>query len=261
MWLAIGSSARELRDGEMIVGGGADADWRVTSADLMPRHFTVLVHGLNASLKPTSADNVIVVNGKQVGKSPHVLNDGDEILAGSGRFIFCETEPRIVTEETPVPPRAYLVDENAHVAHELMNRSTPIGRDASNAIIVDDATASRFHAEVRREAGGFALHSMGSAGTRVNNSEVGAPVMLREGDLIEIAFQRLRFTVAPGEATRVSASSAAHERLWSRRNPTLATAKISVVRLSDAPPGRLGWIVALLIVALGVLAYFLVLRR
>ena len=261
MWLAIGSSTRELRDGEMIVGGGADADWRVTSADLMPRHFTVLVHGLNASLKPTNVDNVVVVNGKQVGKSPHVLHDGDEILAGNGRFIFCETEPRIGGDATTATTRAYLVDENARVAHELINRSTPIGRDASNAVIVDDATASRFHAEVRREAGGFALHSMGSAGTRVNNVEVGAPVMLREGDLVEIAFQRLRFTTTPGDATQASAAAASHERLWSRRNPTLATSKISVVRSPDTPASlRLRWIAGLITIAVLALIYFL-LRR
>jgi len=259
VWLAIGSSTRELRDGETIVGGGADADWRVPSADLMPRHFTVLVHGLNASIKPTSADNVVVVNGKQLGKSPHVLHDGDEILAGGGRFVFSEGTPRVATAESAPPARAYLIDEQTRVAHALINRSTPIGRDPSNAVIVDDATASRFHAEVRREAGGFALHSMGSAGTQVNGADVSAPLVLQEGDVIEIAFQRLRFTVNAGDATRASAATPARGRLWSRRNPTLATAKIAVVS-PDAPGRRSGWLAALIVVAVLAIGYF-VLRR
>lgn len=261
MWLAIGSLTRELRDGEIVVGGGADADWRVGSADLMPRHFTVMVHGLNASLKPTAVDNVVVVNGKQIGKAAHVLNDGDEILAGSGRFLFSDNVPRLVTEETPVPTGAYLIIEPEQSAHELISRSTPIGRDPSNAIIVDDATASRFHAEVRREAGGFALHSMGSAGTRVNGAEVSAPVLLREGDVIEIAFRRIRFTMAPGDAKQATAATPPRGRLWSRRNPTLATMKLSVVRPKAADWTRRGWIIGVLIVALAALAFLLIRGR
>lgn len=253
MWLAIGSSTRELRDGETIVGGGADADWRVTSADLMPRHFAVLVYGLNASLKPASPDNVVVVNGKQIGTAPCALNDGDEILAGSGRFVFSENAPRILSDEPRAATRAYLVDDVAHTAHELLNRSTPIGRDPSNAIIVDDATASRFHGEVRREAGGFALHSMGSAGTRVNGAEVSAPVMLRDGDVIEIAFHRLRFSLEAGDATQAAAP---REGLWSRRNPTLATAKISVVKPDTPGMGGVRWVIGFIVVMLVVAAFF-----
>jgi pSer/pThr/pTyr-binding forkhead associated (FHA) protein len=222
----------------------------------MPRHFTVMVHGLNASVRPSSIDNVVVVNGKQLGKSPHVLNDGDEILAGSGRFVFFEDSPRTLTDGTLTPGRAYLIDENAHVAHDLINRSTPIGRDSSNAVVVDDATASRFHAEVRREAGGFALHSMGSAGTRVNGVEVAAPVMLADGDLVEIAFHRLRFSTNAGDTKQASATAAGETRTSSRRHPTLATAKMSVVRFPDTPGSqRLRWIVGVLVVVLAALAY------
>jgi pSer/pThr/pTyr-binding forkhead associated (FHA) protein len=259
MWLAIGTSTRELRDGELVVGGGADADWRVASADLMPRHFTILVHGLNASLRPSSVDNVVVVNGKQLGKSPHALNDGDEILAGGGRFLFSENEPRLVPDQPDSTPRAFLIDDTSGTAHELINRSTQIGRDPSNAIIIDEPTASRFHAEVRREAGGYALHSMGSAGTQVNEAAVSGPVMLSEGDTIELAYCRLRFSTDAGGAKLASAASPHHERLWSRRNPTLATAKISVVQPDVGGGVRgLGWLIGVVVIAIAIAAYFLI---
>jgi predicted component of type VI protein secretion system len=194
-WIALGTLTRELRDGEVVVGSGADADWRVPTADLMPRHFMLTVHGLNVSIRPSTADIVIVVNDVQLTGTYHLLNDGDIVAAGRGRFVFTDDVPG-AAEEIPddAADDAYLIDEQRNVAYRLVNRSTTLGRDASNGIVVRDPRASRFHAEVRREAGGFALHTMGSCGTNLNGETMKGPRLLREGDGIEIAFGTFRFT-------------------------------------------------------------------
>ncbi|HEX4682533.1 MAG TPA: FHA domain-containing protein [Gemmatimonadaceae bacterium] len=260
MWLATGSATRELRDGEIVVGSGADADWRIQSADLMPRHFVLVVHGLNASLRPTSPDSIVVVNARQV-DSPYLLDDGDEILAGSGRFIFSENEPRAVAPYTPPTERAYLIDESTKAAYELVSRSTTVGRDPSNAILVRDPTSSRFHAEVRREAGGYALHSMGSAGTTVNDKSVTSPVLLGDNDIIEVAFTRLRFARdAAGMTPAGRAGPEDRERLWSQKNPTLDTAKISIVQAAGSHPSRRGWLIAIIAIAVVLMAAILLTR-
>src|SRR5690348_4946588 len=168
MWLAFGTQTRELRDGELVVGSGADADWRIGTADLMPRHFTITVYDLNASLRSASRDNVVVVNDKQLVGVPHLLNDGDVIWAGAGRFRFSEGAARADDEPLGPPKPAYLVNESSGRGRELISRSTMLGRDASSAIMIDDGSVSRFHAELRREAGGFALHSLGQSGTLIN---------------------------------------------------------------------------------------------
>lgn len=196
-WLSDGLTAHELHDGEVIVGSGSEADWRVASADLMPRHFLLLVHGLNASIRPFTTDNVVVVNGRQVSGAPWTLHDGDVIAAGSGRFVYSEDAPRLTPSgaaKEATDRVAYLVDERADAAYRLASRSTGIGRDQSNVIVIRDPTASRFHAEIRREAGGFVLHARGSAGTTVNDHRVAGPWMLEEGDRIEVAYTVLRFT-------------------------------------------------------------------
>jgi predicted component of type VI protein secretion system len=195
-WLALGTLTRELRDGEAVVGSGADADWRVPTADLMPRHFTLTVHGLNASIRPSTPDAVVVVNDLQLTGAYHLLNDGDVVAAGRGQFIFTDDAPAPVDDDPPDAPldEAYLIDEQRKVAYRLQNRSTTLGRDVSNGIVVRDPRASRFHAEVRREAGGFALHTMGSAGTSLNGEAMRSPRVLQEGDSIEIAFGAFRFT-------------------------------------------------------------------
>ncbi len=248
MWLALGTQTRRLRDGEIVVGGGADADWRITMADLMPRHFTIVVHGLNASLRLSSKDNIVVVNGRQLGAAPHLLNDGDVIQAGAGRFVFSDEEPKVQPLGEAAPDQAYLVDESAGVAHELRSRSTTIGRDRSNAIVIRDPGASRFHAEIRREAGGFALHSMGSSGTMYNGRRLDAPVLLEDGDRLEIAYAPLRFARTVPEGVQVAPVHDPRNDA-TRRNPTLATGKISPVP-PEKPLIRRTWAAAFLVVAI-----------
>jgi predicted component of type VI protein secretion system len=192
-WIAFGMMTRELRDGEIVVGSATDAGWRVATADLMPRHFALSVRGAEVSVRPCSMDNVVAVNGQQLAGA-QAMKDGDVIAAGSGRFAYNVDTPRTSPLDVVKLTQSHLIDTRAKLAYPLNNRSTPIGRDASNDVMLRDPSASRFHAEIRREAGGFALHSMGSAGATVNGTPMKAPRLLAEGDRIEIAFTEFRFT-------------------------------------------------------------------
>jgi ABC transport system ATP-binding/permease protein len=249
-WLAAGSATRELREGDTVVGSGADADWRISTADLMPRHFVVSLRGGQALVRSSSNETVVVLNGNQLVGAPQPLADGEVVYAGSGRFVFSVDAPRILPVEEPVPGPAFLVDEHAKLAHPLISRSTTIGRDASNAIVVRDPTASRFHAEIRREAGGFALHSMGAAGTVVNAKTVITPCMLGEGDSVEIAYAKLRFTrrpLAPGISIAPPHETPPDE---ATRKPTLGSERIVVDAGNEAGRDnrRVQVVVALLLV-------------
>lgn len=249
MWLAFGTQTRELRDGEVVVGSGADADWRIATADLMPRHFTITVYGLNASLRASSKDNVVVVNKKQLVGVPHLLNDGDIIAAGAGRFAFSDDAPRTVPLPAEPLDAMYLVDDSGHYGRQILSRSTMIGRDVSSTIVVNDPSVSRFHAEVRREAGGFALHSMGSGGTLLNGRRLAAPLMLAEGDIIEIARRRWRFTNTAPAAPPPGPREDPIGRQWRTRAPETGT--VDVVNELSRPVGRLRLrlVVGLLVVA------------
>lgn len=257
-WLAFGSLTRKLHDGETVVGGGADADWRVPTADLMPRHFVLNVHGLNASVRPSSTDVVVVLNGKQLAGSSALLNDGDVIAAGAGTFVYSDESPSEVAADSRRRDDAFLVDERAGVAHPLLNRSTAIGRDASNGVVVRDPTASRFHAEVRREAGGFAVHTMGAAGTTVNGRALKGPCLLTEGDTIEIAHVHLRFSQsAPSGAIVLAPGHAAHNDETGRR-PTVMSDSL-VVKADDLSAGsdRLMLLVGVaVVVAFAIVGWF-----
>jgi predicted component of type VI protein secretion system len=196
-WIAFGMMTRELRDGEIIVGSATDADWRVTTADLAPRHFVLATSGTSVVVRSTTADNVVVVNGEQLRDGERALRDGDVIAAGSGRFAYNVDAPRTTPLDVIEVRQAFLIELAAGLAHPLSHRSTTIGRDASNEIVLKDPGASRFHGEIRNEAGGFALHSMGSAGAKVGGASIATPCMLKEGDVVDIGFAEFRFTQKP----------------------------------------------------------------
>ncbi|HEX2425169.1 MAG TPA: FHA domain-containing protein [Actinomycetota bacterium] len=70
---------------------------------------------------------------------------------------------------------------------------TTIGRNPSSDVFLDDVTVSRRHAELRRAAGRFELHDVGSLnGTYVNRERV-ETVSLRSGDEVQIGKFKLAF--------------------------------------------------------------------
>ena len=197
-WLEYNEALQELRtDSEIIVGTGAQATWRLRRADLMPRHFVVTMTQDGATIRPFSRDAVVTVNGRQLPCADSELHDGDVISAGSADFHFWATAPTESHRIVRPPLTAHLIDTAGRSAHSLHRISTGLGRDESNSVVIDDAAAASFHAEVRREAGGHALRMSDDAAVRVNGHAVSAPVLLNEGDEIEIATLRLRYTREP----------------------------------------------------------------
>jgi predicted component of type VI protein secretion system len=191
-----GTSSVEVTPGELLVGSGAQAAWRVINADLAARHFTLKVApDGSAILKPYSASTIVVVNGVAASQGGTAIKIGDVIAAGSTRFFYTKDleEPR-PDFDAPKKRSAYLVDEAERRAYPLAKRTISIGRDVGAGIPLRDPSVSRFHADVRSEAGEFVLYSMGSAGTHVNDQRVAAPKMLEEGDKIRIGDTTLRFT-------------------------------------------------------------------
>lgn len=79
------------------------------------------------------------------------------------------------------------------------------GRRDDNSVVIASGRASRFHAEVRHEAGGYVLYDRGSRnGTLVNGSRVKSHV-LRPGDLITIGDETFCFEASTEMETIVDA--------------------------------------------------------
>lgn len=235
-WLEHGGRLRKLPDGPVIIGSGDEATLRVDDLDLMPRHVVVEPADDHLAVRAWSPDVVVAVGSRQVGTESCDVAYGEPIRAGSGELRIWREQPAQGGHAPAPPPRGYLIDVDHGEAYPLDRLSTNIGRARGNIVRLNDPTASRFHAQIRREAGGFALHVVGSAGGTVNGRRVSSPILLEEGDTIELAYATFRFTrgtvpdgirvvpvAEPGPPDRGERPTIVHERI-SLQTPAPAAA-------------------------------------
>jgi predicted component of type VI protein secretion system len=246
-WLTTAGASHEIGDGETVVGSGSDADWRIESSDLAARHFVIGRRGETVTVRSCGLDDVIVVNGAQAGSHPIALQDGGTIDAGSARFLF--TTARSGANPAVMVGPAHLVDARGEIAYPLETQSVGVGRDRLNAVVIRDPTASRFHAEVRREAGGYVLHPFGSSGTLVNGRRVGSPCRLDDGDRIEIANAELRFVAGAVPAGSRGPGHAVENDESSQRRTIVQGLAIEIPPEEKSPFPLWLWIAVVLVVA------------
>jgi len=250
-WLATESATQKLADGDTIVGSGPNAGWRLAMYDLAPKHFIITMRGARVTVSATSIENVVAVNGRQAGTAPTELRDGDTIDAGSARFAYSIEKPGAIP--AAAVGQAHIVESRSNVVHSLAEPSIGIGRDRKNAIVVRDPTASRFHAEVRREAGGWVLHPHGSSGTVVNGRRTGTPERLQDGDKIEIGHIEMRFVAGPPpkDALRPTAASTDDDDRGHRR--TIVQSAITEIPTEESIRSNVWIFVVLGVVVAGTL--------
>lgn len=243
-WLEYGGRLRKLGDGVSVLGSGTDATLCIDDVDLAPRHLIVHPRADHVEVSAFSADAVVVVGDRQVGDQPCRAAYGAPIRAGSAEFRIWREQP--AHREPPGLPQAagapqataFLIDDSEQAAFPLDRLTTTIGRASANIIHLPDPTASRFHASVRREAGGFALHVMGSAGGAVNGQRIAGPYLLREGDVIELAYTRLRFSTGPVPPEVRVIPPPVPESHASER-PTVARERVSLGELGVGEPPKI----------------------
>jgi predicted component of type VI protein secretion system len=215
------NNPRELV-GEVVVGSGSQATWRLSGSDLAARHFRIALNNGTAQVIPASPQNVVVLNGEQVPTDGAPLNTGDIVAAGQARFVFLTDlkakRPRPVTEM----PDAHLIDVTNKKGY-TRRRVVQIGREIGCSIVLKDPTISRFHADVRAEGGQFVLYAMGSSGTKVNGEPAVVPRLLREGDQIAMGDTTFTFSsLAMPPGIRAVQFEDHEDDSFSRKNTQLA---------------------------------------
>lgn len=117
-----------------------------------------------------------------------VLGEGDNSAASAERGMWA-------VDSLPCDVAVLLMTRgpNAGCRFLLDRAATSVGRHPNSDIFLDDVTASRRHAEFRRENGQFLVVDIGSLnGTFVNRKPVQSSV-LANGDEIQIGKFRLVF--------------------------------------------------------------------
>lgn len=116
------------------------------------------------------------------------------------------------------------------------------GRSGSNTVVITSSSASRFHAEVLREAHGYVLHDRKSRnGTLVNGERVTSHV-LQPGDLVTIGDETFCF-----EASDQTQAVTAAAPLQLVDAPTTAIEREPVLKVTVSGGGPVGLSLALLL--------------
>ena len=95
--------------------------------------------------------------------------------------------PLLVAQEGPLKGERWYLDQ-----------TLVLGRDATCDITIPDRQISRYHARLTPTPDGVLLEDMGSKnGTHCNGDEVAGPVVLQDGDVVQIAVaQQFMFLVS-----------------------------------------------------------------
>jgi DNA-binding winged helix-turn-helix (wHTH) protein len=89
-----------------------------------------------------------------------------------------EEFPMLVAEEGPLKGQRWAV-----------NRALVLGRETTCDVVIPDRQVSRFHARITPTSEGVILEDLGSKnGTHHNGNELSAPVMLQDGDAMQISY-------------------------------------------------------------------------
>ncbi len=89
-----------------------------------------------------------------------------------------EEFPMLVAQEGPLKGQRWPV-----------NRPMVMGREATCDVVIADRQVSRFHARLTPTPEGIILEDLGSKnGTHHNGNALSAPVMLQDGDAVQISF-------------------------------------------------------------------------
>jgi DNA-binding winged helix-turn-helix (wHTH) protein len=86
--------------------------------------------------------------------------------------------PTLVAEEGPLKGQRWAV-----------SRPLVLGREATCDVVIPDRQVSRYHARLTPTNEGIILEDLGSKnGTHHNGNELSSPVMLQDGDAVQISF-------------------------------------------------------------------------
>ncbi len=148
------------------------------------------------------------------------LEDGDIVQFGVRRYRLSLAAPldaesleetrKVASSSVSHPLRAalILVGEGGALAGQrwvLREKTITIGRDPSAAIAIQDASVSRFHAQITRQSSGYYLADLESSnGTWVNGEPVGEPHKVVTGDLLRCGEVSLRCDIVPDPSTQPS---------------------------------------------------------
>ena len=99
-------------------------------------------------------------------------------------------------DENALDPRLALIGAGGFPAYTLRRRTTRIGRNSENDVVLNSERVSRYHAEIACQDDIFLIVDKGSRnGVWINKQRVKNSIEIKSGDVIRIGRQEFTFIV------------------------------------------------------------------
>jgi pSer/pThr/pTyr-binding forkhead associated (FHA) protein/class 3 adenylate cyclase len=174
----------EFEDGVVVIGRGESCDLRIDDHRVSRRHAELRCVDSEWHLVDLESANGTYAVGRRI-RHIDVHGATDVFLANPDDGIWLQLNPLGATATLVLGPDA-------------ADRTVRLGRARDNDIVLQDARASRYHADFVTHADGAEIVDLGSAnGTQVNGQRV-ERAALQPGDLVEIGDTTLRLVQTSG---------------------------------------------------------------
>lgn len=212
--------AVEIRQGEVLVGAGADCAVMLAAPGIAPQHCKLFEREGQTFVQPLG-NAVTVLNGRQIAAET-AIKPGDLLL-------FARVGARVVAmEKTPAPLSRQAAASGDDDGRTRVRMALPkfvmrgvsgptfgktfgvtgtltLGRSAECDISIPSDEISRHHAKLQLVADGVMVEDLGSAnGSFVNNQRVHGSALMRHGD--ELRLDTVRFMLMSPAAEAASAA-------------------------------------------------------
>ena len=168
---------------------------------VLPRHAEITKRADGYILKSLSPQQGVFLNGGRIESAE--LHDGDRVKIGNYELMFhLRNAPPGAMRAAPaiaaaVPAPAYAapasngvpsLTDSAGRRFEIRGEVTRLGRALDNDVVVDDASVSRYHANIRKDGGAFELVDLNSrngtfvADRRITQARLASGDSMRLGD-------------------------------------------------------------------------------
>jgi hypothetical protein len=214
-FLIIDNERYALQMGDTVLGGQGDEVLSLSPlANLAPFAILSCSPAGSAAIKRLGPDVRILVDGEPLGKEPRDLRHGARISAGGLEISYGELRSAggtahigSVTAETlsSVPEESRrekgtngrLVSFTGARETLIPDEGLVIGRDPACGVVLASKSVSRRHAEIAPFRLGYRLTDLSRNGVFVNGERVNGSHLLRNGDVVRLGTEELRFEAAP----------------------------------------------------------------
>ncbi|MDB4908593.1 MAG: pleD 2 [Gemmatimonadetes bacterium] len=223
--IQLNDSQYTLKPGQTRLGGGADADVRVSDEGGVQAVLEMAADN-QVVIRRTADDSAVKINGVSLGVEPTPLMHGDKVEIGGQELLYSDdkkggatqyvsaSEIAAMTAKRSGPARATLATGGRLVSlvdgkeYTVRDEGVFIGRDASCDIVVAQSEVSRKHALIAPGAEGYHLTDQSANGLFVNGERVTGSRLLARADVIRVGTEEFRFYADVAPAARATSGGA-----------------------------------------------------